>query len=177
MSRTGVWAVILAVGLAGLAVPALGETYYVEQDESSVSANIDVSFSTSGYLKLVIFDPNGILDWLNPRADAMAGIYADALAPDGFTTEEWCDPIDVRALSGLCEPVEEPWGCGVRERQALEVGFWDSRAVVFDGNYAYAGFMDLVLLQVGEAWRYTELWCEDAPEAWYSAVFVFHMEG
>jgi hypothetical protein len=107
----------------------------------------------------------------------MAGVYADTLAPYGFTTDEWYDPIDVRALGGLCEPVEEPWGCGVRERQALDVGFWDARAVVFDGTYTYAGFMDLVLLQVGQAWRYTEVYCEDVPEAWYSAIFVFQMEG
>ena len=80
-------------------------------------------------------------------------------------------------MSGFCEPYEEPFGCGTVERQALEVGFWDSRALVFDSTYAYAGFLETVLIQVEQATHYVELWCEDAPESWYKALFVFYMEG
>ena len=85
MSRTRFAAACLAIGLAAMAGPAYGETYYVEQDESSVSATLDVSFSASGFLKLVIFDPNGPLDFLNPRADTLASIYANKTIPSTVT--------------------------------------------------------------------------------------------
>ncbi|MBN1346961.1 MAG: hypothetical protein JXQ73_30000 [Phycisphaerae bacterium] len=82
MLRTRVLAACLAIGLVAMAAPAYGETYYVEQDASSVNANLEVSFSASGFLKLVIFDPNNAwLDWLNPKMDAFAGIYAAKTLP------------------------------------------------------------------------------------------------
>ncbi len=74
-------ALCLTVCMAGLGVPASADTYYVETDDSSVDTTLDLSFSTSGYLKLVLFDPNGILDFLNPKANATAGIYANKTMP------------------------------------------------------------------------------------------------
>jgi hypothetical protein len=105
----------------------------------------------------------------------LAGVDAEYVQPP--SRDDWYEPVEVRPVSGFCEPYEEPWGCGTVERQALEVGFWDSRALVFDSTYTYAGFLDTVLLQVEQAYYYVELWCEDAPGAWYDALFVFHMEG
>ncbi len=105
----------------------------------------------------------------------LAGVDADWIQPPA--REDWYDPIEVRPVNGFCEPYDEPWGCGVVERQGLEVGTWDARAIVFDSTYAYAGFMETVLVQVEQATHYLELWCEDAPGAWYKALFVFYMEG
>ncbi len=81
MKRTHLLTLCLALGLAAVTAPAFGETYYVEEDQSSVGANLDVSFSASGFLKLVIFDPNGPLDFLNPKSDAFAGIYGTKTLP------------------------------------------------------------------------------------------------
>ena len=127
--------------------------------------------------------PLGPLDWINRwfvvqdrwGEIRLAGVDAEYVQPP--SREDWYDPIEVRPLGGFCEPYEEPWGCGTVERQALEVGVWDSRTIVFDSTYAYAGFMETVLVQVEQAYYYVELWCEDAPGAWYDALFVFHMEG
>ncbi len=81
MMRTKVMAACLALGLVAMVAPVYGETYYVEEDNSSVNSSLEVSFSASGYLKLVLFDPNGFFDFLNPKADAVAGIYATKSLP------------------------------------------------------------------------------------------------
>lgn len=105
----------------------------------------------------------------------LAGVDADTLTP--YFDEDWYEPVFVRPHGGFCEPIEDTTGCGTYERMAVEVGPWDSRTVVFDGNYGYAGFMETVLVQVERAIEYREMWCEDYPMAWYKALFVFHMEG
>lgn len=85
MVRSWALAVAMTIGMMACVTPIYATTHYVEQDQSSVNATLDVSFSASGYLKLVIFDPNGWLDFLNPRADAMAGIYANTSLPPSVT--------------------------------------------------------------------------------------------
>ena len=105
----------------------------------------------------------------------LAAVDAEHVQPPG--REDWYDPIEVRPRWDFCEHFEEPWGCGITERTALEVGFWDTRSIVFDSTYAYAGFLETVLVQIEESMRYVELWCEDAPASWHRAILVFYMEG
>jgi hypothetical protein len=85
MVRSGVFLASLAACFGIFAAPVVASTYYVEQDQSSTNVNLDVSFSASGYLKLVIFDPNGFLDFLNPKAEAYALIYANTSVPSSAT--------------------------------------------------------------------------------------------
>ncbi len=79
---------LLAVSLLGLmvvAAPASAETYYVLPDQSSVNLDANMTFSVSGYLKLVIFPEDGWLDWLNPKSNAFGGIHAAKNTPSRTT--------------------------------------------------------------------------------------------
>lgn len=102
MTRAKLLVTCLAVGLAAMAAPVYGETYYVEEDNSSVNSSVEVSFSASGFLKLVLFDPNGIFDFLNPKADAMAGIYANTSVPGSISGTLDADvAADTLTLNGM----------------------------------------------------------------------------
>ncbi|MBN1343316.1 MAG: hypothetical protein JXQ73_11585 [Phycisphaerae bacterium] len=77
--------VCVILGLVAMAAPAFGEPYYVMPAESSNNTALDVSFSASGYIKLIIFPEDGLLDWLNPKSDAYAAIYANKTVPSSIT--------------------------------------------------------------------------------------------
>ncbi len=64
---------------------ATAEPYYVMPSGSSSNASLDVQFSASGYLKLVLFPEDGFLDWLNPKTNAHAGIFASNSAASSIS--------------------------------------------------------------------------------------------
>ncbi len=75
------WLTCVSVCVAAVSPAANAEPYYVLPEQSNNNATLDVHFSASGYLKLVLFDEGGLLDWLNPKSTAHAAVYAHKTAP------------------------------------------------------------------------------------------------
>jgi hypothetical protein len=100
---------------------------------------------------------------------------ASSLAPPDLTADEWYYPLSVHFVTGLC-PLEDG-ECGMHERAALDVEFWDDREVVFDGGSAILGGVAAAQVTVETAWSYETMECMDFPYTYVNAMFVLLMEG
>ncbi|MFH1434470.1 MAG: hypothetical protein ABIJ56_02020 [Pseudomonadota bacterium] len=106
---------------------------------------------------------------------ALAGVDATRLAPWGVELEEWYNPLSIMRVEGLC-PLS-PGDCGMAERTALDVRFGGAASRVFDGSTGFVGFMESFQIIVDKAVVQRELWCDDFPDQWFSALFVMIPEG
>ncbi len=100
---------------------------------------------------------------------------ATRLAPWGVEPDEWYDPLSIRRAEGLCPLMPED--CGMAERAALDVRLGAASSRVFDSSTGFVGFMESCLIIVDEAIVYREMWCDDVPEQWFSALFTMIPEG
>ncbi|MBI5488160.1 MAG: hypothetical protein HY905_12575 [Deltaproteobacteria bacterium] len=112
-------------------------------------------------------DPSGNL--------LFGGTNASRLVPPGEDPAAWYAPLDVRIVGGLC-PANDS-GCGLQERQALDVGYAEGRELIFDGYQAYVGGLATASFHVGTATHHVEMTCDDVPDDWYMLVFVLPPEG
>jgi len=117
--------------------------------------------------------------WFTVRGPAgtllFAGVSADEISPPGIDPSAWYDPLGVRVVSGVC-PAEED-SCGPRERQALEVSYVGDTGLIYDGYNGYVGSLATVDVHVGGAAHYLSMECDDAPDQFYTVLFVLPPEG
>ena len=111
----------------------------------------------------------------SPGELMFAALSADAVVPEGFDAFDWYGPWTVDVISDLCD--EELGPCGTFERQAIELGAYGSTVRVLNGGVGHAGMMVSVTLSVTQAYRYSEMLCDDAPYRFYSAMMVQIPEG
>lgn len=111
----------------------------------------------------------------SPGELMFAAISADAAVPDGYDAADWYGPWTVDVISGLCEPTTG--SCGTFERQAIQLGAYGSTVRVLNGGTGHVGMMVAVSLSVTQAYRYSEMLCDDAPNQFYTALFVQIPEG
>ncbi|MBW2264079.1 MAG: hypothetical protein JRG91_19115 [Deltaproteobacteria bacterium] len=105
----------------------------------------------------------------------IAGTTASALAPPGRTVDEWYYPLSVQFVTGLCPQVDLE--CGLSERAALDVEFWDDRKLVFDSTSTILGGVAAASVTVDTAWFYETMECMDFPYTYMNALFVLLLEG
>jgi len=103
----------------------------------------------------------------------VAGVDAERLYPDPGSW--FYGNIDLFMMYGICENVSAD--CGVYERLGILVELGDAGQIVHDRTHAVVGEMVGVQVMVGEASSYVEMWCEDYPYEWVSALFARSPEG
>ncbi|MBW2264077.1 MAG: hypothetical protein JRG91_19105 [Deltaproteobacteria bacterium] len=105
----------------------------------------------------------------------IAGTTASSLVPRGYTVDEWYYPLSVRFATGLCP--QEDNECGLYERAALDVEYWDDSEIVFDGTSTILGGVAAASVTVDTAWYYETITCFDYPDTQLNALFVLLPEG
>jgi hypothetical protein len=106
----------------------------------------------------------------------VAGVDAEMLVPAGVDADDFYQPLDVSLFDAhYCPPEDEM--CGSIQRRGLRVGWGGITADFVDRTYGTMGFMESVQVQVGETHGYIEMYCDDVPYEWVSALFVMVPEG
>lgn len=150
---------------------------------------IDISTNPPAYLYMwegedVIFrynvnQPWWVNRWFTLRYEwgqlALAGVDASRLTPWGIDPDAWYEPLSIRKAEGLCPVI--PNDCGEFERLALDVTFGGASSRIFDSGSGFVGFMESFQIIVAKATVAREMWCDDVPEQWFSALFIMIPEG
>ena len=113
-------------------------------------------------------------EWFAIHAPAghliMAGVAATSVAPWEWEASDWYDPLSVYVVGGVCPPEET--SCGTLERRAIEVHSAGDTGRIYDGYTGYVGTTAPVYIHVSTAYAYLDMDCDDAPDAYYEALFV-----
>ena len=106
----------------------------------------------------------------------VAGVDAEMLEPEGMDPDDFYHPLRVSLFDALwCPPEDEM--CGRIQRRGLRIEWGGITADFLDRTFGSMGFMESVQVQVGETHSYLEMYCDDVPYEWVSALFVMVPEG
>lgn len=105
------------------------------------------------------------------EATIIAGMDADAPNPPIY--EDFFPPLSVSARGGYC--LVMPGDCFDSERQALDVGYGEAHALVFDSTSGYVGEWDEYAIHVDNAVEHRNFRCTDIAPGRYTALFVQQM--